>query len=80
MITGAELQVVCLAVVAGGLLWGAIVVLSCGDPYRSVGQGGEWALDVHDGDVDPLDSPAGRDEVRQLEGALEWLRSSREQG
>jgi hypothetical protein len=80
VITGAELQVVCIGAAVAGLIGCLWALLSWADPYSEIGRAGEWSLDVHDGPSPPLESPAGRAEVRQLEAALAALRARRERG
>jgi hypothetical protein len=78
VITGAELQVVCIGAAIAGVVGCLLTLVSWPDPYAQIGHAGEWSLDVHDGPSPPLESPAGRAEVLQLEAALAALRARRE--
>lgn len=77
MTGGGDLQSVLLVTVAVGVIGAVLSKIGDSDPYRQIG-GGELAMDVPDRvPAPPLDSEAGQEELRQLEGALDGLRGTR---
>jgi len=70
--------VVCIVIVVFALVYGLWVNALVRDPYEQIG-GGKMALDVPDNvPSPPLDSPAGRAELHQLQEAIAAVRAARE--